>query len=173
MSNALIETIKEETGVNISLCYQCKTCSLSCPFTAAMDILPHELIRKIQIGQGEKVLASKTIWHCGSCETCVTRCPNEIDIPGVMDWLRQTSLQKKVPAGDKNIPIFHRAFLGSIKSWGRQYELGMLLKFKLDSRDFFSDLDLGIKMILKHKLPFLPVRAKGTKDIKKLFKTKK
>jgi len=101
----------------------------------------------------------------------MTRCPNNIDIPRVMDWLRETSQQKKMLAGDKNVPIFHRAFLNSIKSWGRQYELGMLLKFKLDSRDFFSDLDLGIKMILKRKLPFLPVRAKGMKDIKKVFRT--
>jgi heterodisulfide reductase subunit C len=138
-----------------------------------MDILPHAVIRKIQLGQGNKVLGSKTIWHCGSCETCVTRCPNEIDIPKLMDWLRQTSLQKKITVGDKNVPIFHHAFLDSIRRWGRQYELGMLLKFKLDSKDYFSDLDLGIKMMLRHKLPFLPARAEGTKDIKKLFKSQK
>jgi len=173
MSNTLINTIKDKTGVNVSLCYQCKTCSSGCPFTSAMDILPHAVIRNIQLGQGEKVLGSKTIWHCGSCETCVTRCPNEIDIPRVMDWLRQTSLKQHIAAGDKNIPIFHHAFLDSIRHFGRQYELGMLLKFKLDSKDYFSDIPLGIKMMLKRKLPFLPVRAKGTKDIKKIFKTSK
>jgi len=63
MSNTFIKTIKEETGVNVSLCYQCKTCSLSCPFTAAMDILPHAVIRQIQLGQSDKIMKSKTIWH--------------------------------------------------------------------------------------------------------------
>ena len=169
MKSESINKIIDDSGVNISLCYQCKTCSLSCPFTSVMDILPHLVIRKIQLGQIEKVLESKTIWRCGSCETCVTRCPNRIDIPRLMDWLRQTALQQRIIAGDRSIPIFHRAFLDSVRRWGRQYELGMLLKFKLEVKDYFSDLPLGINMILKHKLPFLPVRNQGKKELNNIF----
>jgi heterodisulfide reductase subunit C len=85
----------EQSGVNYKRCYQCKTCSLSCPFTTDMDYLPHQLIRKAQLGELSDLLSSKTIWYCASCETCVTRCPNQIDIPRLMDSLRQMALQKR------------------------------------------------------------------------------
>lgn len=165
----LINKIKEECGVNINLCYQCKTCSLSCPFASVMDILPHQLIRIIQTGGIDDIFVSKTIWNCGSCETCVTRCPNKIDIPRVMDYLRQTALQKELAGRHPKVPAFHRAFINSIRHWGRQYELGMLLEFKLRARDYFSDIPLGIRMILKRKLPILPERIKGRSELKGMF----
>lgn len=169
MPNEFLNKVIGESGVNINLCYQCKTCSLGCPFTAVMDTLPHRLIRKIQLGEEREVLCSNTIWSCGSCETCVTRCPNKIDIPGVMDYLRQTALQKKVAYGDKKIPAFHRSFINSVRQWGRQYELGMLLEFKLRSKDLFSDLNLGISMLLKRKLSLLPGKNAGKKPIRDIL----
>ncbi|MBN1367756.1 MAG: 4Fe-4S dicluster domain-containing protein [Dehalococcoidales bacterium] len=169
MANEFVKKINDDTGVNINLCYQCKTCSLSCPFASVMDILPHQVIRKLQTGEENELLESTTIWHCGTCETCVTRCPNKIDIPRVMDYLRQTALQKKVAYGDKKVTAFHKAFINSIRQWGRQYELGMLLEFKIRSRDYFSDIPLGISMMLKRKLPFLPERIKGKNEVKDMF----
>jgi heterodisulfide reductase subunit C2 len=169
MPNEFLKKIIHDTGVNVNLCYQCKTCSLSCPFASTMDILPHRVIRKIQTGEEGEVLGSRTIWRCGSCETCVTRCPNKIDIPRIMDYLREMALHNKGTYGDKKIPAFHRAFIFGIRQWGRQYELGMLLMFKLLSGDYFSDIPLGIRMMLKRKLSFLPGRSKGKKEIKNIF----
>ncbi|MFC1932995.1 4Fe-4S dicluster domain-containing protein, partial [Chloroflexota bacterium] len=48
--------------------------------TFAMDIPPHKLIHLLKYGQLDDVLQSDTIWLCASCETCTTRCPNDIDI---------------------------------------------------------------------------------------------
>jgi heterodisulfide reductase subunit C len=171
MSNKFMDKIIDDTGVNISLCYQCKTCSLSCPFAPFMDILPHQIIRKLQVAADNEVLKSTTIWRCGSCETCVTRCPNKIDIPRVMDYLRQTALQKRVAHGDKKIPVFHRAFISSVLQFGRQYELGMLLLYKLKSGDYFSDIPLGISMMLKRKLSLLPGKSIGKRETKDMLKS--
>jgi heterodisulfide reductase subunit C2 len=172
MDEKLLKRVIKESGVNINLCYQCKTCSLSCPFAAMMDILPHRIIRKIQTGEDDRVLGSNAIWRCASCETCVTRCPNGIDIPRLMDYLRQQATRKKAVYGG-NIGIFHRAFINGAVRWGRQYELGMLLDFKLKSKDYFSDLRLGMNMLRKHKLPLFPVSGKTGKEIKKQLKTLK
>ena len=54
-----------------------------------MDLLPDRVIRMALLGQEDHVLGSNTIWVCSSCETCTTRCPNGIDIAGVMDWLKE------------------------------------------------------------------------------------
>jgi heterodisulfide reductase subunit C len=161
--------VKEQSGVNIDRCFQCLTCTLSCPSSFTMDYLPNQLIRKIQAGARDEVLHSRTIWRCISCETCVTRCPNEINIPRLMDTLRQMAVREKITPGDKNVPAFHAVFIESIRQWGRQYELGMLLLFKIKTRDFFSDIGLGMKMLQKGKLGLLPGKNSGRQEIKAIF----
>jgi len=60
-----------------------------------MDILPSQVIRLGQLGM-EEVLESNTIWICASCLTCVTRCPKGVDLPRLMEALRQIALRKGV-----------------------------------------------------------------------------
>lgn len=165
--------VKELSGVNFNRCYQCLTCTLGCPTTFAMDYLPNQLVRLIQLGAKPELLQSTTIWLCASCETCVTRCPYEVDIPCLMDTLRQLALQEKVSGKEPTVPIFHQIFLKSVRQWGKQYELGMLLELKLRLRDFFSDIGLGIKMLRKRKLSLLPAKVKNNKEIKSIFSRSK
>ena len=136
-----------------------------------MDYLPNQIMQMVSLGMMEKVLRSKTIWVCASCYTCSTRCPNDIDIAGVMDWLRRRALAEGVAAeGEKEIPLFHEAFLRSIQSHGRVHELGMLARYKMKSGKFFDDLRLGWKMFTKGKLKLFPSRVKGRKEITDLFR---
>ena len=173
MEPAFAEQVGERSGVNVNRCYQCLTCTLSCPVAFAMDYLPHQLVRMVQLGARPEVLQSSTIWLCASCETCITRCPNEIDIPRLMDTLRQMALRENVKGKEAVAPVFHRVFLKGVQQWGKQYELGMLLELKLRVKDFFSDLSMGIKMLLKGKLSLLPVKIKGIKDMRALFQKSK
>ncbi len=121
------------SGQKISACYQCEKCTNGCPVTFAMDIVPDKLMRAIHFGLKEEVLRSDTIWVCASCETCTTRCPNGIDIAHVMDTLRQTSLEEGIKPAQKDIPIFHSAFLSSIKRHGRIHEIEMIIDYTLRS----------------------------------------
>lgn len=162
--------VKELSGVNFNRCYQCLTCTLSCPVVFAMDYTPNQILRMIQLGAKSEVLRSATIWLCASCETCATRCPNEVDIPRLMDTLHQMALQENIQGKETTVPAFHQVFLKSIRQWGRQYELGMLLELKLRVKDFFSDIGLGIKMFQKRKLSLLPARIRGYREIKTIFK---
>jgi heterodisulfide reductase subunit B2 len=54
------------------------------------------------------------------------------------------------------VEIFNEAFMREIRLWGRAYELGLLAEMKLRTRDIKSDIDLGIKMLRKGKLAFIP-----------------
>ncbi len=88
------ERVKELSGEDVGLCYQCGACSSGCPLTDEMDLLPSTVMRMVQLGV-EEVLDSKTIWICSSCFTCQVRCPRGIDVANVMEALRQLVLRRK------------------------------------------------------------------------------
>jgi heterodisulfide reductase subunit C len=83
-----IDKIEEISGQNIFSCYQCGKCSAGCPFSFAMDLLPSQIIRMIQLGLQEDIGNSKTMWLCSSCLTCGVRCPRGVDVPRIMEALR-------------------------------------------------------------------------------------
>jgi len=163
------EQVKEESGTEINRCYQCLTCSLSCPSAFAMDYLPHQIVRMVQLGLREQVLTSSTIWVCADCQACATRCPNEVDLVKMMDVLREISLREGL-AKERGVADFHRIFLGNIERWGRQHELSLILMLKLKTRDLFSDLRTGMKMMIKGKLKLLPGRFREIKKVRDIFR---
>jgi heterodisulfide reductase subunit C len=159
-----------ESGINIQDCYQCQKCSAGCPVAFAMDYKPNQIMQMVALGMKERVLSCKTIWVCASCYTCSARCPNDIDIAGVMDWLRQSALRGGVVPAEKEVPLFHAAFLDSIRSHGRVHELGMMARYKMKTGKFFDDFKLGWKMFKKGKLKLFPSGIKRKKEITELFR---
>jgi heterodisulfide reductase subunit C len=93
-NRAFRDKVKELSGENIDLCFQCGACTSGCPMTQEMDYLPSKVIRMTQLGL-EEALDSKTIWVCTTCFNCEVRCPRGIDIANVMEALRTMVLRKK------------------------------------------------------------------------------
>ena len=166
---SFLSEVGQASGETIQACYQCQKCSAGCKVAFAMDILPNQVLRHIQYGHREKVLSSRTIWICASCYSCSVRCPNNIDIAKIMDTLRALAMHSEFKPGEKDIPIFHSAFLDTIKSKGRIHELSLILQFKSKTRDFFKDAALGLKMYRKGKIKLLPSKFGGGKEIKEIF----
>lgn len=90
-----VRQVEEISGQDLLACNQCGKCSAGCPIVAAMDALPSQVIRMAQLGM-EEVLETKTVWICASCLTCVARCPKGVDLPRLMEALRQIALRKGV-----------------------------------------------------------------------------
>jgi heterodisulfide reductase subunit C len=90
-----VRQVEEISGQDLLACNQCGKCSAGCPVVATMDILPSQVIRMAQLGM-EEVLECNTIWICASCLTCVARCPKGVDLPRLMEALRQIALRKGV-----------------------------------------------------------------------------
>jgi hypothetical protein len=86
-----------------------------------------------------------------------------------MDTLREMALDENIKGKENIIPAFHRAFLYPIKVLGKQYELGLIAYTLLKTWDFLGFIGLGVRMILKRKVPFIPSRIKGTKQMKDIF----
>lgn len=168
-----VDDLQTQTGVKVDRCYQCGKCTAGCVLAEDMDYSPSYIMRLLQTGTSDnfdKVLKSKSIWLCLNCENCVGRCPMEIDIPAIMDYMRERSLQenKQNPAS-KSIIAFHKSFLDSVKHTGYLYEIGLIAEFKTRTLRITQDLVLAPKMFLKGKLHLLPEMVKGTKNIKDIF----
>jgi len=156
-SSEFISKIEDKSGERVSACYQCKKCTNGCPVTFVMDIMPNQVMRMVQLGMDGEVLGSSTIWVCASCETCTTRCPNDIDIAHLMDVLRQTAITCNISPKEKDIYYFHRVFLENVRIVGRLYEPGMLGALKALTRSMsLGEVRLGIGMFLRGKLRLIP-----------------
>ena len=166
---AFLTAVEDRSGEPVSRCYQCRKCTNGCPLSFAMDVMPNQVMRMVQLGLKEEVLRSQTIWICASCQTCTARCPNEIDIAHLMDSLRQLSRQAGAAAGESKVVKFHDAFLDSVRRHGRLFELGMVGFYKLATMDLFSDTKLGLKMFKRGKLKLLPRGIKGKREIRQMF----
>jgi heterodisulfide reductase subunit C len=167
--------------VDMFACYQCGKCSNGCPVTFAMDFLPHQLIRMLQLGLTEEVLQSKTIWVCASCETCYTRCPNEIEISKLMDDLKHEVLARGMKPSERAVAEFHEVFLNNIKMFGRVNETFLMGIYQMRSTwadlkrnqihfsGIFKNMGLGLSMLKRGRLSLFP-QWKTRKEVRGLFK---
>ena len=108
-----------------------------------------------------------------ACETCNTRCPNEVELVNVMDTLREMAIEEGVKGKEQDIVSMHKTFLSLIKSLGRQHEISLLVLLKMKTKEFFKDMFLGMKMFVRGKLKILPHRIKGMDEIKGIFERSK
>ena len=97
-----IESVYEICEQNLGSCYQCGNCSAGCPAADAMDILPNQVMRLLQLGQVKEVKKANTVFICAACITCTVRCPRSIDVAKVMEAARQIVLRDKTCYVDIN-----------------------------------------------------------------------
>lgn len=152
----LARRIQEELGQNVYLCYQCIRCTSGCPVAEFFDWQPNQVMRALQLGQDDIALQSQTPWLCACCQTCTTRCPQGLNVTAIMEFLTREALHKGFKPKVSEVNVFNEAFMREIRLWGRAYELGLMAEMKVRNRDLFSDLDLGLQMFRRNKLPILP-----------------
>ncbi len=162
--------VKRRSGIDFQRCFHCRSCACGCPFFQAMDYAPHQVIRLIQLGLKKEALECSAIWICVGCHTCAIQCPMAIDIAAVMDSVSQIALEEKAAIAEPDILNLHHEVLHSIERYGRTHKLEIMLRYKVQKRDWLGDLDVGLKMIAKRKLDLLPSKVKEIDKIKKLFR---
>jgi len=173
LDQSFAREVQAKSGQSVELCYQCQKCAAGCAMGEFADYTPNQILRLVQFGARERVLRSSALWFCLSCEICSARCPNDIKIAEVMDALREMALAAGVSPGEKHSPLFHQIFLNSVKNRGRVHETFLMVEYKLRSRDLFSDLDTGLKMLQKGKLPLLTPGVKNKAVVREIFERTK
>jgi heterodisulfide reductase subunit C len=170
LRRSLADEVLERSGTDFNRCYQCRSCANGCPFVQAMDYPPNMVLRMLQYGMRQEVLRCKTIWVCVGCHTCSSQCPMAIDIAAIMDSLRLIAVEEGVAIAKPDILDFHEEVLRSLERYGRAHKLGIMWRYKVQTGRWFSDLDVGLKMLAKRKLDLWPSRVKATEEIADLFK---
>jgi heterodisulfide reductase subunit C len=72
----LMEDVRFREGLNA--CMNCGVCTAICPAAEFYDYDPRKIVDLVQSENNEeieKLLKSETIWYCGECMSCKTRCP--------------------------------------------------------------------------------------------------
>ena len=178
----LLEQIEAQGPFQAGACFQCRKCTNGCPVTFAMDLYPDEVIRLVILGQRETVLTCRTIWVCAACETCTTRCPNDVKIAELMDCLKEMAVHEGVPSSQPRILALHETFLNNIKKRGRLYETTLLPAYLLKSGKLLDewnsgtwryDLKLARQMFSKGRLPLRPKSIKGKSDVRNILAQRK
>ncbi len=162
--------VKEISGVDISSCLQCKKCTNGCPLVNMVDSPPADIIRKLQLNAGDEILDSKLVWMCASCETCYSRCPMKIDMAAVMDALRILAAKKNTASENDEVKKMNESFLNSVKLFGRTYDVGMIVGFKLKTKNFMQDSDKMSAILTKRKIALFPNFGGDRKSVKRIFK---
>jgi heterodisulfide reductase subunit C len=167
----LKQAVEEISGVDISVCFQCKKCSSGCPVAKLTRSRPSEIMRQLHLGAGNELLESDLVWMCASCETCSARCPMGIDVAAVIDALRRLALERGAAKQKGNVPLFNRAFLKTVETFGRSYEIGMIAAYKLGTGKLMNDTEKFPAMLKKGKIALLPPRGGDRKTVRRIFKT--
>ena len=78
--DAGIETVKH--------CFQCGTCSGSCPSGRRTPYKVRQIVRKCLLGLKEEVIADDALWMCTTCYTCQERCLRSVKIVEIIKKAR-------------------------------------------------------------------------------------
>lgn len=90
---ALREAFLTESGYNPGECYQCGTCTATCPLNGIHEekLTIRKILHRAQLGLPPDPL----VWKCSSCKLCEVRCPREVDIVGSFHMLRNYSYKQR------------------------------------------------------------------------------
>ena len=90
----LMKDYRLREGLNA--CINCGTCTAICPAAEFYRYDPRrivDIVQKQDDAQIEELLKSDTIWYCGECLSCVTRCPRKNAAGLIIMALRSLSIQ--------------------------------------------------------------------------------
>lgn len=176
-TNPVVEAIEELAHTSVRDCYQCGKCTAGCPMAERMDVVPSQIMRLVQTERVDRAMQAESIWLCVSCQTCTTRCPKSVNIAGVIDALRQLSVEQNVasPAQQRTV-VFQKAFLDNIRRNGRLKELELVGFFKVGAflkgpslTFLFKDSLLAPKMITRGKFHLIGESVKDRDVVRRIF----
>lgn len=108
------DAIVEAGGEDLNLCYQCATCTASCPWSFVAPLNMRELIHLAQLGLDG--YESEELWKCTTCGTCVERCPRGVGIITLVRSIRMMIGESGL------IPPTLRGVLGSARGDGNPWK---------------------------------------------------
>ena len=82
-------------------CYSCQRCTNICPVVRLyddpvekLDMLPHQIIFSLGIGNKDVAMGSQMIWSCSTCYLCQEHCPNQVELTDIFYNLKNAAIRQ-------------------------------------------------------------------------------
>ncbi|MBW1997681.1 MAG: 4Fe-4S dicluster domain-containing protein [Deltaproteobacteria bacterium] len=164
--------IMEHIQGNVQACIQCGTCTGSCSSAFAMDLTPRQMWRLVQVGHFDQVLNSKTFFLCSACYYCTLRCPRGLPLTETIGALKRLASATGIKRYKESVN-FYRAFMDTVKRYGRVREMEFMNRYFLSMRNPLFPLrftSMGLKLMGKRKVPIQAPRLMGEGKFDRLFR---
>ena len=99
VNTALVGELRKFGAFDVNQCFHCGNCTAVCPLSSGTDSFPRRMIRYSQIGDRERLLASKEIWLCYYCGQCSDTCPRQAEPGEFMASARRYAIASWDPTG--------------------------------------------------------------------------
>lgn len=93
------EFTKEVEKISMSIphmCYQCGTCTASCPSAPRSSYRIRKFVRRALLGLEEEALTDPDLWLCTTCYSCTDRCPRDIAPTDVIMAMRNLAAKRDI-----------------------------------------------------------------------------
>lgn len=78
------------------MCFQCGTCTGSCPSAPRSSYRIRLFMRRQVMGLEEEALTDPDLWLCTTCYSCTDRCPRDIAPTDAIMAMRNLAFQRKI-----------------------------------------------------------------------------
>lgn len=107
-----VDILREMGGDTLKICYQCGTCTGTCPWNLVRTFLPRRMMYRAQLGLID--FGDEDIWTCATCGACAIRCPRGVEMTDVMRAMRKVVAEM----GVAKVPDSLRVSVKNIASVG-------------------------------------------------------
>ncbi len=158
VNTELLRELRPYGAFDVSACFNCGNCTAVCPLSNGDASFPRRLIRYGQIGDRERLLASKEVWLCYYCGECSDTCPRKAEPGEFMASARRFAIASLDVTGISRLLYTSKLFTGLLLA-GLSALLALVLlarggEMKLDHPAFFQFIpfqvvhDVGLVAIL-------------------------
>jgi heterodisulfide reductase subunit C len=102
-NDGFLREVENKSNSNLNKCLQCYKCGGMCEKSDKFDYTPRQIIEQIIDGLKDKVLHSRAIWICETCDQCQIDCPAAINMDRIMEVLRIMAKDEGIEADTSQI----------------------------------------------------------------------
>jgi nitrate reductase gamma subunit/ferredoxin len=99
VNTELLGELRRFGAFDVAACFNCGNCTAVCPLSNGNANFPRRIIRYGQIGDRERLLASKEVWLCYYCGECSDTCPRQAEPGEFMASARRYAIASLDPTG--------------------------------------------------------------------------
>lgn len=90
------KTVREISRTIAHMCYQCGTCTASCPSAPRSSYRIRKFVRRGVLGLEDEALTDPDLWLCTTCYSCTDRCPRDIAPTDIIMAMRNLAFKRDI-----------------------------------------------------------------------------